>query len=325
MSSGGAAATTQAPAAAPPELIPVKFGGGAGAGGSTVAALLNRKNTWAEEGLRVDYTEFSASPVWTTALIAGQLDFASIGGDTTVRLALQGSGVKIIGVYQNRFEYHLLSTPEIASIQDLRGRAVGSGRLGSSSDFATRVLLRHNGLEPERDVSVVLGGGTMDRVAALQSGAVQATVLGSEALPLMLREGYVELFDMSKTDIQYPFLTIATHRALLEGQPGVAERFLRAIYRGIQIFREDPATTQQAFTEVTGETDPDALQAVWQAYRNALSTDLTPTPQVFALLLEEMAKTNPEIGTVAPVQYLETGPIERVNASGFPKTLFGGP
>jgi len=62
---------------------------------------------------------------------------------------------------------------------------------------------------------------------------------------------------------------------------------------------------------------------LWETYRDAFATDLTPEPRVFAVLLDELARTDPSAQGVAPEQFLDLRPVRRVNDSGFPQRLFG--
>jgi NitT/TauT family transport system substrate-binding protein len=318
-----AGGSASAPVAATPAPITIRYGLSGIGGATTVMRLMNQRNIWAEEGLRAEYTEFQASPMVATAVIAGELDFGSGGAEAAVNAALKGIDMRVIGVYQNKFEYHLVGSKDMRSIQDLRGKAVGVARFGSNPDFATRVLLRRNGIDPERDVTILQVGNTPDRVAALQAGGIQAALLSPDALPIMTREGYPDLADMSKTDILYPFQAVTTSRAFMEKNPGAAERYLRAIYRGIKLFRDEPALAQQALAAQSAEMDKETLQALWETYRNAFTTDLTPDPQTFTLLIEVLAQESPEMANAAPDRYIDLGPIQRVNATGFPQQLFG--
>src|SRR5262249_6626262 len=204
--------------------------------------------------------------------------------------------VRVIGLYQNRFEYQLIGSKDVRSAQDLKGRTVGVSRFGSNSHFATKQVLARLGIDPDADVTIFQVGNTPERVAALQSGAIQAALMSPEVVATLVQAGHPNLADMSKMDIAYPFQAIGTSQALLERRPEVAEAFLRAVYRGIRLFREEPGAAQRVLAERAAEMDPDALQALWESYRNAFTTDLTPEPRVFALLVEELGRADATIG-----------------------------
>jgi hypothetical protein len=89
------------------------------------------------------------------------------------------------------------------------------------------------------------------------------------------------------------------------------------------VFRDEPEAAQAMLAQQSAEMSKDALQALWDTYRNAFATDMTPEPQTFSLLLEVLAQETPEAATAAPDQYLDFRPIRQVNASGLPQQLFG--
>ncbi|HEY7067996.1 MAG TPA: ABC transporter substrate-binding protein [Chloroflexota bacterium] len=295
-----------------------------GAGGATaVLRLMNERNTWAEEGLKEEHTNFQSDPVATAALVAGELDFTVGGAEAMVTAAMRGTDVRIIGLYQTRFEYQLIGSRDIHTAQDLKGRTVGVSRFGSNSHFATKQVLMRLGLDPDADVTIFQVGNTPDRVAALQSGAIQAALMSPDVVASLTQAGLPNLADMSKMDIAYPFQAIGTTQSLLERRPEVADAFLRAIYRGLRLFREDPAAAQRMLADRSTEDKPDVLQALWESYRNAFTTDLTPEPAVFTLLLEELGRTDPAVQGATPDQFLDLRPVRRVDDSGFPQQLFG--
>jgi ABC-type nitrate/sulfonate/bicarbonate transport system substrate-binding protein len=284
---------------------------------------MNRRNVWAEEGLSVEYTEFQSGSLSTAAMMAGELDWAMGAGEAVVNAILKGSDIRIVGMYQDRFEYHLIGAKDIRTIQDLRGRVVGLGRFGSSNDFATRELLRRHGLDPERDVSLLQIGNTPERVAALQAGGIQAALMSVQVLPVLTQEGYPSLLDMSKLDIRYPFGTIATTRSFVERHPEVGERLLRAIYRGMKLFREDREAAQAMFAEDAPELSREAVHMVWEAWRNTLTADLAPELPIFRSVLEALAQETPGAESATSEQLFDVRPVQRVNGSGFPQALLG--
>src|SRR5262245_575123 len=267
----GAAPRTEAPAAptvAPAALAPVRYGLAGSGGATAVLRLMNERNTWAEEGLKAEPTDFQADPVAAAALVAGELDFNVGGAEAMVVAAVRGAEVRVIGLYQNRFEYQLIGSRDVRSAQDLKGRTVGVSRFGSNSHFATKQVLARLGIDPDADVTIFQVGNTPERVAALQSGAIQAALMSPEVVATLVQAGHPNLADMSKMDIAYPFQAIGTSPALLERQPEVADAFLRAVYRGIRLFREEPGAAQRVLAERAAEMDPDVLQALWESYRN---------------------------------------------------------
>ena len=69
--------------------------------------------------------------------------------------------------------YAIISRPDIASIKDLKGKRLAINTFGSSADCAIYQLLSRNGLDPNKDVTLLSVAGSPDaRFAALIGGSV---------------------------------------------------------------------------------------------------------------------------------------------------------
>ncbi len=312
------------PAPAKPSAAPatIRYGLSGTGGATTVLRLANDHNLWAQEGLKAEMTAFQGDPIAYAALQAGELDFTAAGSEGGVTMALKGANVRIIGVLQDHFEYHLLGGKDVRSAQDLKGKTLAVSKLGSNSDFATREALKRLGVDPS-SVTVLQVGNSVSRAAALESGAVQASIMSPDFVPGLLDKGFHDLADMSKMDIRYPFLCIGTTTTLLSSKPDLAQRFLRVVYRGIKLFRDDPEATQKILAGQTNETRKEVLQAGWENYRNVLATDLTPNPEIFGPLLKEIADTDAAAKDATPEIYIDDRPSRQLSATGFPQQLLG--
>src|SRR5437899_2707855 len=60
-----------------------------------------------------------------------------------------------VGGLINRALFKVIARPEIMRFEDLRGRTVGGTTAGSAATIAMQETLRQNGLDPERDVSMI--------------------------------------------------------------------------------------------------------------------------------------------------------------------------
>jgi len=101
------------------------------------------------------------------ALVAGGLDYTGAPG-SVVAAAVHGAKVLVTMAYANKPLYDLVARPEITSYAQLRGRILGLGVFGGFSIEIPRLMLSKHGLDPKRDVTMVLIGATPDRL--LRSG-----------------------------------------------------------------------------------------------------------------------------------------------------------
>ena len=138
------------------------------------------------------------------AMLAGQAHAAQNGIAETMVAVLRGGDVKILGVTSNIFPYSLIGSKSVKNAKDLVGGRIAVNRVGSDvSAIASRVALRNLGLNPDKDVTMLQVGGSPQRLAALQSGAVQGAALDFMSGLRLSKQGYTVLAQVS---LNYPYL-----------------------------------------------------------------------------------------------------------------------
>jgi ABC-type nitrate/sulfonate/bicarbonate transport system substrate-binding protein len=113
------------------------------------------------------------------AMLGGDLPLAGAAGNAAVDAALAGADIVMIGALAKVPAFYIMALPEIKSIEDLRGKAVGVTRFGSSTDFTIRYLLRKHGLNPDRDVTMIQAGDLFAAAAMLKTKAIVAAPFSS--------------------------------------------------------------------------------------------------------------------------------------------------
>jgi ABC-type amino acid transport substrate-binding protein len=101
-----------------------------------------------------------------------------------------GQLVILAGVHRGFL--HLVATPEIKRIADLKGKRVA---VDTDTGYASALfeILRRNDLERNRDFEVVYAGATNLRYEKLLRGEFDATLLGAPFTRLAMRQGYHSL------------------------------------------------------------------------------------------------------------------------------------
>ena len=235
------------------------------------AALIFLISSGAEaEPLRIAYTSIALvyGPLWVTkdagifkkynidpellyiaggppslqALIAGDVAVSFTAGGATVAANLSGSDVVLLGASIDSLPFELWSIPSIKQPEQLKGTKLGISRIGATTDFVARYLLKKWGLQPDKEVAIFQAGAGPQIFAALKGGAVQSGVLstGPETLHAEA-EGYVRLADVSTSGLVYPFGPFAVRQAFIKSQPDLVSRFMKAYVEGIYRFKTDKA------------------------------------------------------------------------------------
>ncbi|HYA30916.1 MAG TPA: ABC transporter substrate-binding protein [Acidobacteriota bacterium] len=158
----------------------INFGWPSGEGWSSQPyKVAQEKGFFEREGLRVRMITFRGTNLMLAALMSGDLDYMTIL-PFTAGAAARGVPVKIVGSVTKSSTQAIIARPEIDSIKQLKGKKIGINSFGSSVDYTAFAALSRSGLDPQKDVNIIMaGGGNVDRILALTSGSIDATVVSS--------------------------------------------------------------------------------------------------------------------------------------------------
>jgi ABC-type nitrate/sulfonate/bicarbonate transport system substrate-binding protein len=175
------------------------------------------------------------------ALLSGEIDYHGVA-DSALRLGAKGAPIKSIFFGTTLPNYFVIAKPQIKTVADLKGKYIGVSRFGGTTDLAARVALRKNGLDPQKDVVLIMIGLAGTRNAALTAGSIDATIANPPDNVVLKQKGYRELLFLGDA-IEFPSNGFATTDRRLSENREQVKRLLRALYRGLQFTREHPAET----------------------------------------------------------------------------------
>ena len=175
------------------------------------------------------------------ALGTGEIDYAA-SVETILRSTMQGMAFKIIVYTSAKLSVVLVTAPDIKSVADLRGKAVGVTSLGGGLEYALReILIQQGKLNPEREVRTV-SLGMPEQMAGLAAGSLQGAMLVPPYDGIMARKGYRRL--VSAVDLlEYPQGGIATTDKKLKEKPAQVKRVIRAMIQALNEIRSERERT----------------------------------------------------------------------------------
>ena len=170
-------------------------------------------------GIDPEFIYIAGGPPSLQALIAGDVAISFTAAGATVAANLSGSDVVLLGASIDSLPFELWSIPRIKQPAQLRGTKLRVSRIGATTDFVARYLLKKWSIQADKDVGIFQAGSGPQVFAALKSGSVQSGVLsiGPETLRAE-SEGYIRLADVP-SELVYPFGPFAARQSFLEKQP----------------------------------------------------------------------------------------------------------
>jgi len=302
----------------------VKVVAGYGSTDGAIAPLWFAKETklFEKRGLDVRLVGMGTGSVSLRALIAKDLQISSLSGSGLVQASLQGADTVLIAALINGFIFKVFGAPEITSPAQLKGKKLGVGRYGATSDFAVRLALKKWGLNPERDVSILQIGTTQDTVRAMQTKMLDAGVMSGTSSLIARKAGFRELGDLADLGLHYPTSAIGTTKSYLQKNEGIVKEFMLAYIEAIHDFKRNKEAALAVLKKYTRNDDREVLE---DAYSNAAGRYLElpiPTIEGIRTILTELSATVPAAKNADPEQFVSYKIAREIEASGFVKRLY---
>ncbi len=247
------------------------------------------------------------------ALFQGEIDYHGVA-DSALRLGAKGAPIRTIFFSATLPNYFLMSGPQIKSVGKLRGKYVGISRFGGTTDLAARVALGKNGLDPQRDVVLIMIGLPATRIAALISGSIAATIANPPDNVLLKQKGFNELLFLGDA-IEFPSNGFSTTEKKLAGERDQVKRVLRALYRGLMFARERPAETV-AIIEREWKVDPVVAKESYLSVAKSLSKDGTSSEAGLKVHADLIRKVEKGMGEIPLAKMVDFRVVEEIRREG---------
>jgi ABC-type nitrate/sulfonate/bicarbonate transport system substrate-binding protein len=219
----------------------INFGWPSGEGWSSQPyKVAQEKGFFEREGVRVRMITFRGTNLMLAALMSGDLDYITIL-PFTAGAASRGVPVKIVGSVTKSSTQAIISRPEIDNIKSLKGKKVGINSFGSSVDYTAFAALSRSGLDPQKDVNIIMaGGGNVDRIVALASGSIDATVVSSPFEFHAEKQGLKTLVSAKELGelVRIPVTGVNVTHKKLEKDVDEIVRVLRALRSALVVLQE---------------------------------------------------------------------------------------
>lgn len=274
-------------------------------------------------GLDVELVYIAAGSRAVQTLVGGSIDVAAIGGPAGVDARLAGADTVYIAIPVNRVIVFTVAAPQIQRVEELRGKSIGVTRIGTVTDYFTRLYLRQNGLVPDRDVMVRQTGGLPETVAALKAGQVHAGTFGFPAVLHAKAAGFRVLVDYSTQGFRYPLSGVVVTQKLLRSNETAIRRFLEAHIEAVHRFKTDATFAMNVIGKYTQTTDRSMLEETQRVYASAFERIPYPDPEDLKLGVTQVSETNPRARGADPRDFVDGRLLREIEASGFVKRLYG--
>ncbi len=286
-------------------------------GASAVIWVAKEARLFEKHGLDVAPVLIPSSVRTLQAILAGESAIAESAGPAAASARLAGGDIVALAGSVNILTYYFVTLPNIKRAEDLKGKIGANQSPGTIADFALRVSLRKLGLDPVKDVSLRSIGVLYDRIAAMQKGIVQFTVLTEAEKPIVDKFGYSVLLDLIALKIPFPQRAIYTTGKYIREQPDTVRRYMRAYVEAIHYFKTRKEETIQILRKYSRVEDRGVLEHTQNWFTQNMPDYPYPPLDGYQTVLQEMASSNPKAASLNAKDLLDARFVKELEDAGF--------
>ncbi len=191
---------------------------------------------------KIEWVQFQGTTPMTQALSAGALDCAT-QGVLSLAQGVVGGNLKAYIVAQHVYEkpggfsvyWAVKDDSPIKTIADLKGKTVGISVLGGGTYGPFALLLKQNGVDPEKDIKLVEVGFALSE-DALRSGRVDAVNMNQPfAARAEAKGGIHKLFSLSQEMPNIVHILDACRADFVDKNPELVRDYVRDLTRGMKL------------------------------------------------------------------------------------------
>ena len=212
--------------------------------------LARERGYMKEEGIDLNIVVMASTP-GLQAVLAGEMDFTGSGSSALVAVTRGNAPLKTVLAVNDQVLQWLMVRPQYSAFKELKNKKVAVTGVAAVATFMLKKVAPKYGLDAEKDLTfLALPPG--QRLAALQTGTVDAGLLSSEERFAALDQGMKELLYLGK-EVKNSWGTVATNDQFIKEKPKVMHGFMRAVLKALRLVkqnREVAIDTMMKFSEL---------------------------------------------------------------------------
>jgi NitT/TauT family transport system substrate-binding protein len=285
-----------------------------------VPYLAQETGIYTKNGLEVSVIRTRAD-VAVMSMLAGDTALIDVAGPVVIRGGLKGVDNVFIAAGAVSLNYWLMAAKAINTPQDLKGKIIGVAGLTGSTMVATRYAVVKLGLNPDKDIKTIQIGGTPDRLTALRTGRIHATLLSPPTSLAAQKEGFNLLVDVAGLPFQDN--GPVTTRKFIRENPDIARRYVKAQVETVHLMK----TNREMWIKVLGKYIKVGRDILEKSYEVSTTEALFPRKQYPSLdairaVLEQIAEDEPRAKASKPESFIDASLIADLDKSGYIDSLY---
>lgn len=283
--------------------------------------IAKERGLFEKHGLSVDLVFIESAPRSVQALLSGDALIATGAGPAVANAKLSGADVVMIAGLVNVFPFFLVAHSGIDSVTALKGKIGATQVFGSGGDLSVRTVLRKLGLDPERDVTLRVIGGSTLRIQALEKRLVDFALLEPMMMFGAKKANLKILVDFTQEGIPYQHTGIITLNSSIKKNRPLILNFLKAVGEGIVFYKRHRQETMAIMARHARLDDPEVLETSYEWFKKVFLDVPYPTRDGFKSILEMLYTSRKGVSHLEPEALVDRSLLEELVREGFFRSL----
>jgi NitT/TauT family transport system substrate-binding protein len=272
--------------------------------------IAQKEGYFKEEGLNVELLSIRGEIAIRTTL-SGDVDFFTNAG-SALAAAVRGVPVRLITVFQDKPGWDLIASPEIKSVSQLRGKNIAIMSPEGSLAVVAREILRKNGIDPTKDVNLVVMGGDEVRFPALQTKSISATLFNTAMSLRAQKEGFSKLANAA----EYANLVeggLATSQDKIKQGPEKIFRFVRAALKGLNYYVTKREAAIKYMMDNLRMKDRELVSSIYDIQTRLVLKEGFSDDKVLQSMIDDMKRTTKVQRDIKVADVFELSFVKKAN------------
>ena len=228
---------------------------------------------FAEKGLDLTLVTGFGADKTMTAVISGEADIGFMGAEASVYAYQEGATDPVVNFAQltQRAGNFLVAREEMPDFkwEDLKGEKVLGGRKGGMPEMVFEYILKKNGIDPQKDLTIDQSVDFGSTAAAFTSDDSAAYTVEFEPSATILETegaGYV-VASLGEASGYVPYTSYSAKASYMKENPEIIQKFTDALQKGMDYVQSHtPEEIAEVIAPQFKETDLETITAIVKRY-----------------------------------------------------------
>jgi NitT/TauT family transport system substrate-binding protein len=273
-------------------------------------------------GLDVKLVSIAAGSVSLTALLAGNVHLTTDSSSGVVSAVARGAPIVTVST-NGALPYQLVALPSIKTPAELKGKIVGSSRVGAGTDFLLRRILSNLGFTLGKDVSLIPTGVSESdkRIQLMFQGKIDATIGESDKVFQFSELGGQKISVLGEPKdfgVPSPGSEINTTRQILRELRPRLKAFFMAYSEAIALGRKNRELTYRVFRKYMRIDNPKLLDFTYRVqFLDAIPVKPYPREDAIQASIEDLKDSTPGLASMKNSDFFDASLIKELDNEGF--------